>query len=232
MRRNSIAAVALWAAFSALTVGSLGAAHADGLVKGASKEAVKGAVKGVQQELDAGSLTNGAKQVTKGVVDGVSDAAPQVTSQIVNQANVNRKEMGNVARQVTRDAVGAALGVGMREMNQALGDKGDGPLADTLVATTERMTAAATRGIVSEMQSKVHVDINPWPMVLGFVLGGVAAVVCGMGFLLLYLLFQRRRVPVLERVPVQEAAPHTPPPIPAEARHAPFRQPQPAASTS
>lgn len=227
MRRNSIAAVTLWAAFSALTVGGLDAAHADGLVKGASKEAVKGAVKGVQQELDAGSLTRGAKEVTKGVVDGVSNAAPQMTSQVVNQANVNRKEIGNVARQVTKDAVGAALGVSMREMNQALGEKGDGPLADTLVATTERMTAAATRGIVSEIKSNVHVDINPWPTVLGFVLGGVSAVVCGLVFLLLYMLFQRRRVPVLERVPVQEAGAHTPPPIPDEAKHAPFKQPQP-----
>ena len=230
MRRNSIAAVTLWAAFSALTVGSLGTADAEGLVKGASKEAVKGAVEGVRQELDAGGLTRGAKEVTKGVVDGVSNAAPQMTSQVVNQANVNRKEIGGIARQVTKDAVGAALGVSMREMNQALGEKGDGPLADTLVATTERMTAAATRGIVSEIKSKVHVRISPWPMVLGFVLGGVSAVVCGMAFLLLYMLFQRRRVPVLERVPVQEADPHTPPPIPAEARHAPLRQPQPAES--
>ena len=246
MRSKSIAAVTLWAAFSALTVGGISAARADGIVKSASKEAVKGAVKGVQQELDAGNLTRGAKEVTKGMVDGISDAAPQMTSQIVNQANVNRKQLGRVARQVTGDAVDAAVGVGMREMGEALGEKGDGPLADTLVATTERITAAATRGIVSEIQSKVHVSISPWPMVLGFILGGVSSVICGLFFLLMYVLFQRRRVPVLERVPVQMAqaqaqnpAQHqgsdehhaTPPPIPPEAKqHAPYQPPQPVVS--
>ena len=248
MRSKSIAAVTLWAAFSALSVGGISAAHADGIVKSASKEAVKGAVKGVQQELDSGNLTRGAKEVTKGMVDGISDAAPQMTSQIVNQANVNRKQLGNVARQVTRDAVGAAVGVGMHEMNEALGEKGDGPLADTLVATTERVTAAATRGIVSELQSSVHISISPWPLVLGFILGGVSSVICGLFFLFMYVLFQRRRVPVLERVPVQvgnqgqnqahaqaHAQTHeehhaTPPPIPAEAKqHAPY-PPQPVVS--
>jgi hypothetical protein len=174
----------------AALMGPGGSAHGQGIVEKAGKDAGKGAVKGVQQELSADQLTKGAKQVTKGVMDGAADAAPMVTSQIVNQANVNKKAMGKVARQVSGQAVAGVLDVAGSEMFEALGEKGDGPFANTMVAMTERLTAAIVRGVKSE--TDFHVPV--WPYVLAFVAGAISTFLCGFGLVLLYVLFQRRRV--------------------------------------
>lgn len=196
-----------------------------GLVQKASKEATKGALKGAQQELNSGQFVNNAKQVTKGIIDGIADSAPLMTSQILNQANVNKKTIGKVARQISSDAVSGALSTSVKEVNQALGEKGDGPLADTLSATAERVTQAAMRGVVAEIHldpatterlaasvvrgavSEIHFNFRPWPLVLAFVLGSVSTLLCGIGLMLLYLLFQRRRPPEPRAVAVVRGQP-------------------------
>lgn len=193
---------------------SLSSVRGDGVVENASKNAIKGAVKGVGQEISSGNLTMGAKQVTKGMVDGVADAVPLVTSQMANQANVNKKAIGNVARQVSADAVSGAVDATAQKLDKALGENGDGPLANTLTATTQRVTAAAARGFVQELRiepaaaeklsaaavrgamSEIHLDFRVWPIALAFVLGGVSTLFCGLGLMLLYILFQRKHVAV------------------------------------
>src|SRR5262245_52685772 len=128
-------------------LGMIGNVRADGVVQKASKDAAKGAIKGVQQELNTGELVQGAKEVTKGMVDGISNAVPMMTSQILKQTDVNKKAIGHVARQVSTQAVSGALGAAVHEMDESLGRKGDGPLAEAIAATSERVTAAAVRGI-------------------------------------------------------------------------------------
>lgn len=200
--------------------------QADGIVQNASKDVAKGAIKGLQQEMNSPGLVNSAKQVTKGMVDGMADAAPLVTSQVANQANLNRKAIGNVARQVTVDAAAGMMGVTMHEMKRELGAKGDGPMADTVVALSERMTtaniralaselrpdpatvekltAASVRGAMSEMNFNFHLPV--WPLALAFALGGLSTLLCGVGLMLLYILFQRRRDAVPVPVPVAGTA--------------------------
>jgi len=210
--------------FWGVLLGVSGDVYAQGLVQKASKEAVKGAVKGVGQEINSADITRGAKQVTKGMIDGVSDAVPTVTSQMVNQANVNKKAIGKVARQVSTEAVQGAVGASVREMNQALGKSGDGPLVDTLAATGEKVTAAVVRAIIAEARmdpvtaeklsaafvrgarSEMQFNFSIWPLALAFVLGGLSTVLCGFMLMLLYILFQRRRgVEVVETATVPVA---------------------------
>ncbi len=197
-------------------LGAAGSVYAEGLVQKAGKNAAKGAVKGAAEAVDTGEVTRGAKQVVKSVLDGAADAVPMVTSQIVNQANVNKKTIGKVARQVTTEAVAGALGASLAEMHQALGAHGDGPLADTLAATTERIAAAFVRGASSEMHlrandslesetekitaaavrgaaSEMHFKFSVWPLVLAFIGGAISTLLCGFGLMFLYLLFQKKR---------------------------------------
>lgn len=194
-----------------LTLGFMQDVVAEGIVQSASKNAAKGIVKGMQQELNTGTVIEGAKQVTKGMLDGVSAAAPTVTSQIVKQANVNRKEIGNVARTVTANAVSGGMTTGVNQIQDALGKNGDGPLADTMAATSERVMAATVRGIVSEVRmdpktaealsaaavrgamSQMQFHIPVWSYTVVFMLGCFSTLVCGVGLMLLYSLFQRRR---------------------------------------
>jgi hypothetical protein len=69
---------------------------------------------------------------------------------------------------VTTDAVAGALGMTMAEVKKEIGKDGDGPLANAMVAMTERLTAAIVRGARSEMQ--FHYPM--WPVVLAFVYYG------------------------------------------------------------
>jgi len=181
-----------------------------GVVQNASKAAAKGAVKGVQQQLSPGELVDRAKDLTKGVADGVADAAPRITSQILNQVSVNRQAVGQVARQASDAAVTGALDATARKMGETLGPRADRPLAESLAAMTEKTTAAATRGVVTELRpdpmtietltaavvrgavSELHFHVSIWPLVLAFTLGGISTLFCGLGLLLLYLLFERR----------------------------------------
>lgn len=213
MWTKSLAALAV---FSMVVLGLAGDVRAEGVVQSASKDAAKGMIKGVKQELAAPEVPNTAKQMTKEMVRGVADEAPLVTSQIANQANVNRKAIGKVARQVSSDAVAGAFGATVSEVNEALGEQGDGKLAVTMAATAEKVTAASIRGLVSEIRvdpktmeslsaaavrgaaSEMHFNIPVWSFLLAFILGGVATLLCGVGLMLLYLLFQRRRAPVPE----------------------------------
>ena len=132
--------------------------------------------------------------------------------------NLNRKAIGNVARQVTVDAAAGVMGVTMHEMNKAIGPKGDGPMADSMVALSERMTTTSVRAMVNELRpdpatmekmmaasvrgamSEMHFNFSVWPLVLAFALGGISTLLCGVGLMLLYMLFQRRREVVAEPV--------------------------------
>lgn len=181
-----------------------------GVVQNASKDAVKGAMKGVQQQLSPGDLVNRAKDLTKGVADGVADAAPRITSQVLNQASVNRKAIGQVARQASDAAVAGALDATTRQLGESLGPSADRPLAATLTAMAEKTTAAATRGVVAELRpdsrtmetltaavvrgavSELHFHVSIWPLILAFTLGGISTLLCGLGLMLVYLLFERR----------------------------------------
>jgi len=222
MLSKTTVTMAVWMALLGLT----GIVHAEGgIVQSASKDAAKGAIKGVQQEMNSGELVKGAKEVTKSMIQGAADAAPLVTSQIANQANVNKKAIGKVARQVSTEAVAGAFGATVREVDEALGQKGDGPLATALVAMTERMMAAAVRGIVAEGRmdpataekltaaavrgatSEMHFSV--WPLVLAFFLGGLSTFLFGFGLMLLYLLFQRKRAPEVEAATAIQTRPVT-----------------------
>ncbi len=181
-----------------------------GVVQSASKAAAKGAVKGVQQQLSPGEIVNRAKDVTKGVADGVADAVPRITSQFLNQVRVNRNAVGQVAREASAAAVAGALDATTRELGQTLGPSADRPLAEAIASMTERTAAAATRGLVSELHmdpstmetltaaavrgavSEMHFHVSIWPLVLAFTLGGVSTLLCSLGLMLLYLLFDRR----------------------------------------
>lgn len=207
-------------------LGQGGAARAEGLVEKASKNAAKGVLKGAAQEINTEEVVRGAKEVTKSVIQGAADAAPQVTSQIANQANVNRKALGRVARQVTSDAVSGAVDVTMSEVQRELGPHGDGPLAVALTATTERLVAGMVRGVRSEahfsppdnLEARMErltaavvrgaasqMSFSVWPYVLAFVIGGISTLLCGVGLMLLYLLFQRRRASSVEPMPASMA---------------------------
>lgn len=209
-----------------LTLGFSQNAVAEGIVQSASKDAAKGLVKGMQQELNSGTVIEGAKQVTKGMLDGVATAVPTVTSQVVKQSNINRKEIGNVARTVTADAVSGVMDSGVHQLREALGKNGDGPLADTMAATSERLMAATVRGIVAEAHinpataealsaaavrgamSQMHFQIPVWSYMVAFMLGCFSTLLCGVGLMILYMLFQRRR-PVELTTSVTAPAPHT-----------------------
>jgi hypothetical protein len=216
-------AIAVLACFMTLGVAQ---ARADGVVENASKGAARGAVKGVQQELNTGTMIEGAKQVTKGMLDGVANAVPTVTSQIVKQSNVNRKQLGNVARTVTGEATSGLISSSARELQESLGKNGDGPLADTMAATSERVMAATVRGIVTEARidpataqnlaaaamrgalSEVHFQIPVWTYLIAFLLGSFSTLLCGVGLMVLYMLFQRRRTEVVAApVPAVHARP-------------------------
>lgn len=206
VNRTIVAALACF-----LTLGISQTAVAEGIVQSASKDAAKGMVKGMQQELNTGTVIDGAKQVTKGMLDGVATAVPTVTSQVVKQSNINRKQIGNVARTVSADAVSGVMDTGVHELREALGKHGDGPLAETMAATSERLMAATVRGIVAEARmdpataeslsaamvrgamSQVHFQIPVWTYMVAFMLGCFSTLICGVGLMLLYMLFQRRR---------------------------------------
>jgi hypothetical protein len=214
MLRKSLTVVVVVLSMVLCSAGSL---RAQGVVQNASKDAVKGAIKGAKQEMQSPEVPPAAKQITKSVVDGVAEGVPLVTSQMANQANVNRKAMGKVARQVTSDAIGGALDATVRGMGEALGKDGEGPLAESLVAATEKNTAAVVRGIKSEMNvnvtddkiaastekiaaaavrgamSQIHFSFPFWSFLLAFVLGGITTLACGFGLVLLYIAFQKRR---------------------------------------
>jgi hypothetical protein len=223
MRSSIIATLACF-----MLLGVVRNAAADGVVQSASKDAAKGAVKGVQQELNTGTMIEGAKQVTKGMVDGMSAAVPTVTSQLVKQSNINRKQIGAVTRTVTSSAVSGVMTSGTQEIQEALGKRGDGPLAETLAATSERVTAATVRGIIAEARmdpataealaaatvrgalSQVQFRIPVWSYMVAFMLGCFSTLVCGVGLMVLYMLFQRRR-PAEVVAPVNAPALHTRP---------------------
>lgn len=200
---------------SVIMIGAPGAVRADGIVQNASKEATKGAVKGLAQEANSANLVQGAKQVTKGMIDGVSDAAPQVTSQIVKQANVNKATMGKVARTVSGQAVAGAVDATASGLTRALGEDGDGKLADAMAAVTEKVAAALVRGIKSEIQVP-EIKISPWPMVIGVLIGAFSSLFCAAGLLLLYLAFQHRRPAAPAQPAAQQSTPAsgTPPATP------------------
>ncbi|MFO0579476.1 MAG: hypothetical protein U1A78_36225 [Polyangia bacterium] len=212
-------------------LGLSGSAHGDGIVQRASKDAVKGAVEGAKKELQSPEVPKSAKQLTKSVAEGVADAVPLVTSQAVNQANVNRKTMGKVAREVSGDAAAGMVGAITRKVNEAVVN-GDGKVGDAMAETTEKVTAAAVRGMTSQLQfdpgdpklrdamaatteriaaaavrgatSEMHFNFRVWPLVLAFILGGLSTVLCSGGVLLLYLLAVRLRAARSETVVAKE----------------------------
>jgi hypothetical protein len=204
-----------------------GYAHAEGVVQSASKDVAKGAVKGLQQELNSGTIIEGAKQVTKGAVDGISAAAPTVTSQLIKQTNLNRKAISNVARTVSQQAVAGAVVSTTTELQEALGKDGDGPLAKTMAASAEKIMAATVRGVVAGLppadgstteklaaaamrgaRSEVHVNFPVGSFVLAFVLGGFSTLLCGFGLMMLYLLFQKHRPVSPVVAPTPASIPH------------------------
>jgi hypothetical protein len=164
---------------------TLGVFAGNGIVQNASKDAAKGAINAAEQNLDAGKVAKGAKQVGKGVLDSAADAAPLLESQLFHQADKNKRLVGNLAGQVTRDVMVA----GTEEMERALGSDGKGPLANAMTATAERVTDAALRGVVAQLSG--------WTLVAAFVLGGLSTLLFGGALLLLYLAFTRRRVEVV-----------------------------------
>lgn len=225
-----------------VVLGLSGSAHGEGIVEKASKDAVKGAVEGAKKELQSPEVPKSAKQVTKSVAEGVADAVPLVTSQAVNQANVNRKVMGKVARQVSSDAAAGMVGAIARTVNDAVVN-GDGRVGDAMAATTEKVTAAAVRGLTSQVQfdpadpklrdamaatteriaaaavrgatSEMHFNFRVWPLVLAFILGGISTVLCSAGVLLLYLLAVRLRAARSETVVAKEPVAIRARPIPS-----------------
>lgn len=208
----------------AVLLGSLASVWADGVVQNASKDMVKGAIKGAKQEIQSPEVPPAAKNIVKSMADGMAESMPLITSQMANQANVNRKAIGKTARQVTSDAVGGALDATVRGVGAALGKDGEGPLAESLTAATEKNVAAAIRGFKSEMNlsemddkvaastekiaaaavrgamSQIHVSFPFWSFLLVFLLGGFATLACGFGLTLCYVLFQRRRAVEVEQV--------------------------------
>jgi hypothetical protein len=189
--------------------GSAGVAGAEGISEKMGKGAVKGAVQGAKEQVNVGDVTQGAKQVTKGVLDGAADAAPLITSQIVNQANVNKKAMGKTARTVTGQAVAGAVDSGTSSMVEAIGPDGDGPMANAMVGMTERLTAAIVRGIKAESPD-VKLEIPVWTYAVFFALGGLSTFLLFMGMLLLYLAFSRRTALVPAAAPAAAAPPQIP----------------------
>lgn len=219
LRKSMTVVVAL-----AVVLGFLASVRADGVVQNASKDAVKGAIKGAKQEIQSPEMPPAAKNIVKGMADGMAESVPLITSQMANQANVNRKVIGKTARQVSADAVGGALDATVRGVGAALGKDGEGPLAESLTAATEKNTAALVRGLKSEMNfnvtddkvaastekiaaaavrgamSQIHFSFPFWSFLLAFLLGGFATLACGFGLTLCYILFQRRRVVEVEPV--------------------------------
>jgi hypothetical protein len=205
-------------------LGSLTSTHAEGLVQSASKEAVKGVVKGIVQQLNPGEIEVKTKEATKGAAEGLGDVTPMITSQILNQANVNRKAIGSIARQATTEAFSGALDATVREVNQTLGPKANGPLAEAMAATTERTVAAATRGLLSEVNldpaatekisaavvrgavSELHFQFPIWSFLIAFVLGGFSTLLCACGLLALYLLFTHKHSSEMEPSGIQAGA--------------------------
>lgn len=220
MLRKSLLAVMVLS----LVLGSLSSVRADGVVQNASKDMAKGAIKGVKQEIQSPEVPPAAKNIVKNMADGMAESMPLMTSQMANQVNVNRKALGKAARQVTSDAVGGALDATVRGVGAALGKDGEGPLAESLTAATEKNVAAAIRGFKSEMNmsemddkvaastekiaaaavrgamSQIHFSFPFWSFLLAFMLGGFATLACGFGLTLCYFLFQRRRAVEVEQV--------------------------------
>ena len=151
-------------------------------------------------------------QVTKGMIDGASAALPTMTSQVLKQSSLNRKAIGNVTRTMTQEAVAGVMTTSTKELQEALGKEGDGPLATTMAATSERVMEATVRGVVAAIppadpakteqlaaaamrgaMSQVHFNFPVGTFVLAFVLGGFSTLLCGFGLMMLYLLFQKHR---------------------------------------
>lgn len=181
---------------SIVVLGGAPSARAAGIPETVGKGAVKGAVKAVQEQVTVADLTKGAKEVIKGAVDGIGTAVPRVARRIVDQADTDKDAMGSVARTVTGEAVAGAVEGGNAELVEAIGRKGDGPMADALVAMTERLTGAIVRGLKAETP-EVHLVSPVWKYAAAFALGGVATFLTALGMLLLYIAFARRRTPLL-----------------------------------
>lgn len=225
-----------------VVLGLSGSAYAEGIVQKASKDAVKGAVEGAKKELQSPEVPRSAKQLTKSVAEGMAEAVPLMTSQAVNQANVNRKTMGKVAREVSGDAAAGMVGAITRKVNEAVVN-GDGRVTEAMAETTEKVTAAAVRGVTSQLSfdpadpklrdamaatteriaaaavrgatSEMHFNFRVWPLVLAFLLGGIATVLCSGGVLLLYLLALRLRAARTETAPAKETVTIRTRPIPS-----------------
>lgn len=189
------AAVVFWVVLA----GSTGA-YADGVVKNASQDAAKGIVQGVKEEVGKTDVNKGAKDVGKGFTTGAADAVPALTNQMIKQAKQDRKAIGQVARTMTTQAVAGVVDVTNQNLLEQLGKDGDGPMANAMVGMAERVSAAIVRGASSEMHFKVSYP-PVWPLALAFVIGGFSTLVFGIGLMLLYILFQRKRVVVAEPTP-------------------------------
>lgn len=169
-----------------------GLAFGDGppVVQKASKDATKGSVEGVKEAVGSADLTKGAKDVTKGVLDTTARVAPAIEAQVIHQANASKTAIGGVAQEVSKDAVNGIISASAAQLELALGEHGEGPLAVTLAATTERIMAAAVRGASSE----VHTGIGIWALVLAFALGGISTLLCAALIAGLYVFFRGRSV--------------------------------------
>ena len=170
---------------------SIGLAYGDGpgVVQKATKDATKGSVEAVKESVGSADLTKGAKDVTKGVLDATVREAPAIEAQVVHQANASKTAIGGVAQEVSKDAVNGIVSASAAQLEIALGPHGDGPLADTLAATTQRLMASAVRGASSE----IHTGIGVWALLLVFVLGGFSTVLSGIIITVLYITIPRRR---------------------------------------
>jgi len=186
-----------------LTLG--GAALGDGLpmAEKVGKDATKGSVEAVKESVGSGGLTKGAKEITKGVLDTTAKVAPAIEAQVIRQANTNKTAIGGVAQEVSKDAVNGFIPASAQQIELALGPHGDGPLADTLSATTERLVASAARGARSEL----HFGFGVWTLVLAFALGGMSALLCAVLVTCAYVVFQRRSAALdAERRPPRSSA--------------------------
>jgi hypothetical protein len=55
--------------------------------------------------------------------------------------------------------------------------------------------------------SEMHFNISIWPIVLAVVLGGLSTMLFGVGLMVMYLLFQRKREVVVETASPPVAVP-------------------------
>lgn len=118
----------------------------------------------------------------------VQDAGKNATHGAVKALTEEKEQVGKMAQDISKKIVNSAVDSTFNDVRHQLGKDGDGPLSEAIIPLSERIGAAVTRGVMSELQPQ----LKPIPYLLGFIGGLITMLLLSTTFMLIVLLLQNR----------------------------------------